>query len=262
MWNTMDGQGPEAWYASLPKVTKTIITSMFILTLFTTFKIISLQSIVLDWQIIRKTYGVHRILLACLYAGQFSFRWVIQAYMFSQFSTTLERNPVFSSSVGSYLYFILIEVVLICLISLIFYWPSGFPFLNDALMFSILYYWSKRDMWNSVSIYVFTVKAYQLPYAMLFLNFIMGAPMIINIIGMIAGHIYYLIREVLPTMGYKNYVSKTPHWIDYIAGRLDAMYEYAGLNMGQRPFSGPYNLYRQRPIRIPFTGRGVRLGTL
>ncbi|GFE53455.1 DER1 [Babesia ovis] len=261
----MDVYGPEAWYGSLPRITKTIITLMFLLTVCTTFRIVSPQSLMLNWQLIRKHFEVHRILLGCLYAGQFSFKWAIQTYMFSQFSSTLERNPLFANSIGGYLYFILIQMFLISVISLFFFWPTGFPMLNDALLFSVLYYWSRRDMWNNVSVYVFTVKAYQLPYVMLFVNFIMGAPMVVNIIGMLAAHAYYVVREILPTKGFKNYFSRSPHWVDYIADKIDALFEYARLTWNQnvRPasFSSPPPRTPERNSRYGFVGRGIRLGS-
>ncbi|GIX61243.1 DER1-like protein, putative [Babesia caballi] len=234
---------------------------MFALTVLTTFKIVSPQALVLDWYLIRKKYELHRLLLGCLYAGPFSFRWVMQAYMCSQFSSLLERNPMFANSVGAYLYFVLIQVVLVSVVSLVFYWPNGFPMLNDALLFAIVYYWSKRDMWSPVSIYIFTVKAYQLPFAIMFFNFIMGAPMTVNLIGLAAGHLYYLAREVLPAKGYPSVVAVTPRCLDYLAKKLEALLTFRGADSygGASPYA--YTPPSRQPrYSTGFIGRGVRLG--
>ncbi|ORM39948.1 Derlin-1 [Babesia sp. Xinjiang] len=257
----MDTYGPEAWYGGLPRITRALLTIMFLLTVLTTFRIISPQTLILDWQLIRKNYEIHRIILGCLYVGQFSFKWAIQAYMFAQFSSMLERNPVFSMSIGSYLYFILIEMLILSVISMGIFWPSGFPMLNDALLFAIIYYWSKRDMWNTVSIYMFTVKAYQLPFVMLFINFIMGAPMVVNLIGLIGGHAYYFIREVLPTRGFYNIFGRCPQCLDYLADKIDSVFNFSYLNWYDGTRSTPYTS-SNRPTRpnTGFVGRGIRLG--
>ncbi|CDR97296.1 Der1-like family protein, putative [Babesia bigemina] len=258
----MDANGPEVWYASLPRITRMIITLSFALTLITTFNIVSPHSLLLDWQIIRFKYEVHRILLGCLYAGPFSLRWVFHTYMFSQFSSMLERNPVFASSVGAYLYFVVIQILLVSLFSLLIYWPTGYPMLCEALLFAIVYYWSKRDMWNSVSIYIFTVKAYQLPFAMLFFNFIMGAPMVVNIIGLISGHTYYLMREVLPSKGFPNLLSVCPRCFDYMAKKMENLLDFRRVDTYSGPGSYAYTpAARQQQPHVGFIGRGVRLGS-
>ncbi|KAK1932888.1 Der1-like family protein [Babesia divergens] len=260
----MDTNGPEAWYAGLPRITRAMITFTFIITVATTFQLIPQHSLLLNWQVIREKYHIHRILLSCLYAGPFSLKWVLHIYMFSQFSSLLEKNAVFANSVGSYLYFILLQIAMVTLISLAFYWPVGYPVLSDSILFAIVYYWSKRDMWNSVSIYFFTVKAYQLPFAMLFFNFIMGAPTLVHIIGLISGHAYYFLREVVPTKGYPNLLATTPRILDYIAKKLETMLTFHGSVSPSVHPMGPYIYHpasRQNAPSPGFMGRGIRLGT-
>ncbi|KAK1445063.1 derlin like protein [Babesia gibsoni] len=259
----MDTHGPEAWYAGLPRITRAIITFTFLLTVASTFQMISPASLVLNWDLVRNKYHFHRIFLNCMYAGPFSLKWVLHIYMFSQFSSLLENNIIFANSVGSYLHFILMQMVMVSVISLVFYWPLGYPVLSDALFFAILYYWSKRDMWNPVTIYIFTVKAYQLPFAMLFFNFIMGAPILVNLIGLISGHAYYILREVLPSKGFPSLLSSTPRWLDYLADRLEHLLTFPSLMSSSSYPSSPYAYIppgRRPQPSTGFIGRGVRLG--
>lgn len=258
----MDYNGPEAWYANLPRVTRFVITFTFLLTLATTFNLVSPMSLILNWEFVFQKYQFHRVILSCIYAGPFSLKWVFHIYMFSQFSSMLEKNVVFANSVGSYLYFILIQMLLTNAVSSLFYWPIGYPVLSDALLFAILYYWSKRDMWNPVTIYIFTVKAYQLPFAMLFFNFIMGAPVLVHLIGLISGHAYYLFKEVLPSKGYPNIFGTTPRWIDYLAKKMEELLSFPSLSMSSS-VTGSYTYVpssRRPQATTGFIGRGIRLG--
>ncbi|GBE58679.1 DER1 [Babesia ovata] len=117
-------------------------------------------------------------------------------------------------------------------------------------------------MWNSVHFYIFTVKAYQLPFAMLFFNFIMGAPMVVNIIGIISGHIYYLMREVLPSHGFPNFFAVCPRCFDYVAKKMENLLDFRRGEAYSAPGSYAYTpAGRQQQTHVGFIGRGVRLGS-
>nr|PVC53672.1 hypothetical protein MACL_00003692 [Theileria orientalis] len=256
----MDSHGPETWYIRLPRFTRAFITIVLGLTLLVLFKGVQPSTLSLNWPLVLQKLQVWRVFTNVLFVGKFSLRWVFFVMLFSQFSASLEKNAVFAGSPGSYLYFLVIQTVTLSSVSAAFFWPSGYPYLADALLFSIIYYWSKRDMFSVVTIYFVTVKGYQLPFAMMFLHLVMGSSLWVDLMGMISGHIYYLLREVLPSKGYKNYLARTPKVFDYIANQLDRLYARFLPASGATTGSFQYRPRATETRNHGFIGRGIRLG--
>ncbi|SOV23053.1 DER1-like protein,putative [Plasmodium sp. DRC-Itaito] len=261
----MDISGPEVWYNNLPNVTKYVITLIFLVTLLITCNLLNVVYILLDWNLIYYKYHIWRIFLNFLYVGKFSLSWVFFMSLFAQFSSSLEKNAIFTSP-GSYLYFITIQCTFLSLISILFYWPRGYPFLGNSLLFAIIYYWSRREAWSHVSIYFFTVKGYQLPFALIFLHLIMGQSLWVDIMGLLSGHVYYFFREILPREGGPNLLDKTPKIFDKIMLKLQEFRLNNGIRNNFQRY-GYTNINNPRGTnnnngtnRRVFIGRGVRLG--
>eukprot|EP00375_Theileria_parva_P001725 XP_764400.1 hypothetical protein [Theileria parva strain Muguga] len=237
----IDSQGPEAWYMGLPRFTRTFITIILGITLLSFFKVLDPSKLLLNWELVLQKFQIWRLVTSVLYVGPFSLRWIFFILLFSQFSSSLENNSVFTHSPGAYLYFLFIQSIFLACISAGFFWPSGYPYLADSLLFAIIYYWSKRDMWTIVSIYFFNVKAYQLPFALLFLHLVMGSSLWVDIMGMISGHLFYLAREVLPSKDrmYSQLFRRSTH-------------------LGGSRFR--YDPRPPEPTGRMFIGRGIRLG--
>lgn len=76
--------------------------------------------------------------------------------------------------------------------------------LGPAIFFSAI-----LDMSNSVAFYL---QAFYLPWAMLALDVIFGSPIMPDLLGIIAGHLYYFLTVLHPLAGGKN-ILKTPVWV-------------------------------------------------
>lgn len=62
------------------------------------------------------------------------------------------------------------------------------------------------------------LQAFYLPWAMLALDVIFGSPIIPDLLGIIAGHLYYFLTVLHPLAGGRN-ILKTPTWVyPYIFG--------------------------------------------
>ncbi|CRG97340.1 DER1-like protein, putative [Plasmodium gallinaceum] len=259
----MEISGPEVWYNNLPHVTKYMITLIFLVTLLISCNLLNVIYFILDWNLIYNNYHIWRIFLNFLFIGKFSLSWVFFMSLLSQFSSSLEKNTIFTSP-GSYLYFITIQCIFLSCISILFYWPRGYPFLGNSLLFAIIYYWSRREAWSQVSIYFFTVKGYQLPFALIFLHLIMGQSLWVDIMGLLSGHIYYFFREILPREGGPNILEKTPQFFDKIMLKIQEFRFMNGIrsnfsNYGYNSINNQRNINTTGTNRRVFIGRGVRL---
>lgn len=152
-----------------------------------------------------------RLLTSGLYLGGFSFGFVMQLYLFTNFSSKLEESPRLTSVPGEYAYFLFVVSFLVALFSLLLAWPRGYPLTGSSTIFAIIYYWSRCEPEAPLSIWGFQVKGYQLPFALLFITLLMGGDIWKDILGIAAGHVYHFLKDVVPAE-YGSNPLKTPQF--------------------------------------------------
>ena len=211
---------PEVWYNSIPPFSKVLLTTILFTTLAVSFEVLSLRTIGFDAVKATRGLQVWRIVTDFLFVGGFSFGWLFEMYILSDFSAKLENNELFRHNPGDYLQFLLFQMLSICFVSTLLDWPRGSPFNGRALVFSIVYYWSRREPYGQVIYWGFLIAAHQLPWAMLVLEFLMGGSLKGSLIGAFTGHLFYFFREVLPAEKNIDLLSKPLWFLDAGAFRF------------------------------------------
>eukprot|EP00931_Biecheleriopsis_adriatica_P060818 TRINITY_DN36538_c0_g1_i1.p1 TRINITY_DN36538_c0_g1~~TRINITY_DN36538_c0_g1_i1.p1 ORF type:complete len:246 (-),score=46.59 TRINITY_DN36538_c0_g1_i1:74-811(-) len=238
---------PEQWYKNLPLLTRIGLTSIFGVTVLVQLEILNPQLLFLNWPLIINKLQVWRLLTPVFFFGQFSFQFLFQMYFFTSFSSKLEANQQAFSQPGDYLFFLLFQILLLDVVSLVLAWPNGFPMLGPALVFAILYYWSRCEPHGNLSFFSFTIKGYQFPFALLFFQLLIGGNIWMDLLGLASGHIFYFLKDVVPD-AYGYAPIKTPSFL------TDVMRRYVSGGGG----GGPARAANPPPQR--FQGGGQRLG--
>lgn len=249
----MDQNTPEQWYKNLPLLTRIGLTIIFGVTVLVQLQILNPQLIFLNWPLVINKLQVWRLLTSVFFFGGFSFQFLFQLYFFTSFSSKLEKNEIFAQP-GDYLFFLLVQILMLDVISLVLAWPAGFPMLGPSLVFAILYYWSRREPYAVLNFYSFNIKGYQFPFALVFFQLLIGGNIWMDLLGLASGHIYYFLKEVVPAE-YGHTLIKTPQFL----GTFMAAYTPAAGGGGPPPAGGggarpPPAAARQ------FGGGGQRLG--
>ena len=87
------------------------------------------------------------------------------------------------------------------------------PFHGPSLVFSFIYLWSKNSPTTQVSFFgVIKFQALYLPFGLLLIDVVQGANPMPGILGIIAGHAYYFLTEVYPSISGRHLIS-TPTWL-------------------------------------------------
>lgn len=250
---------PEQWYKNLPILTRIGLTAIFGVTVLVQLEILNPMLIYLNWGLVINKLQIWRLLTSVMFFGTFSFNFLIQMYFFSSFSSKLEANEIFAQP-GDYLFFLLTQILLLDVISLVLAWPSGFPMLGPSLVFAILYYWSRREPYAQMSYFSFAIKGYQFPFAMLFFHLLMGGNIWMDLLGLASGHIYYFLKEVVPAE-YGRTLIKTPSFLT----NFMAQYAVTGTPAARGPAAAGMAGGGARPNQPPpppprFGGTGQRLG--
>ncbi|EZG61135.1 Der1-like family protein [Gregarina niphandrodes] len=214
-----DTSSPEAWYRSLPPLTRFSVTVSFLLTLLCSLSLLSPYHVMLDWTKVVWKAQAWRLISDYFFAGTFSIGWVMHMYFLVTFSAKLETNEMFNTSPGAYLCFLAFQSLSLDTLSLIMFWPTGRPVLAPAMVMAIIYYWSRREPFAECRIFGFRVQAYQFPFALIFLDLLMGHNILINVMGLATGHLYYFVKDVLPHERGIDILRVTPFVFDEIMRR-------------------------------------------
>ncbi|CAJ1958627.1 unnamed protein product [Sphenostylis stenocarpa] len=162
-----------------------------------------------------------------------------------QYGVSLERGP-FDKRTADYVWMFIFGALSLLVISAVPY--LRYPFMGISLVFMIVYVWSREFPNARINIYgVVSLKGFYLPWALLGLDLIFGSPIKPDIVGMVAGHLYYFLTVLHPLAGGK-FKFKTPLWVQKIVA-----YWGEGTQINSPVQSNP-------SAGIVFKGRSHRLG--
>nr|KYP41422.1 Derlin-1 [Cajanus cajan] len=202
-------------------------------------------NIALDYGKVFKSFQVWRLLTNFFFLGPFSIPFAVRLIMIAKYGVSLERGP-FDKRTADYVWMFIFGAFSLLVITAVPYFM--FPFLGISLVFMIVYVWSREFPNARINIYgVVSLKGFYLPWALLALDLIFGNPIKPDIVGMLAGHLYYFLTVLHPLSGGK-FKFKTPLWVHKIVA-----YWGEGTQINSPVQSNPL-------AGIVFRGRSQRLG--
>ncbi|KAG7343414.1 Der1-like family protein [Nitzschia inconspicua] len=215
-----DTPGPDAWFKSLPIVTQYWFGATMVITLSTNFGIINPYQIMWSWTGITQSFELWRFLTPFLFAGGFSFNTLIACYMLVQFSKQYESGGPFNTGAGGgtadYAFCMLLGVgMMLASYPVVSGWFALPPVFCQNLIYYVLYIWSKRNPTAQANIWGFPMQGIYLPFAYLLMTVFMGNPYMPMLHGMVIGHIYYFMVDVIPAVYGKDFIQTPRFLIDY-----------------------------------------------
>ncbi|XP_073289754.1 derlin-1 [Primulina huaijiensis] len=207
---------PAEYYKSLPPIAKAYGTACLLVTIACQIGLLNGQQLALIPYLVFFRFEVWRLITTFFFLGNFSINFGIRLLMIARYGVQLESGP-FQRRTADFLWMMLFGAFSILALSAIpFFWS---PFLGISLVFMLLYVWSREYPNASINLYgLVTLKAFYLPWAMLCLDTIFGSPIAPDLLGIIAGHLYYFLTVLHPLAGGKN-ILKTPILIHKIVAR-------------------------------------------
>jgi len=152
------GDSPQEWYHSLPIVTKIIFTMTLGMTTLSSFNILPFQYLIYNWGMVRSKFEIWRVFTGCLFAGSFSFNFLMHLYMLYQVSMAYESNAYNTGGGGSsadYMFMAFLGMIACCCVDA---FVTLAP-LSDAFMYFIMYVRSRRSPDDIMNLWGFKFKA-------------------------------------------------------------------------------------------------------
>jgi len=204
-------QTVQEWYSSLPAFTRHYFTAVVAITLLTTLGIIPVRYIILDWNAVFQQFQIWRLVTCFLFFGGFGLPWFFQMWLLVTYFGHLERG-YYSGNRGlaELLFLVVFGAVAMLLLS---YLLGGLYILSPALVFMALYVWSRKDPYQDVMFWGFRFLAWHFPFVMLILGTLLsgGSPPIHDVIGILVGHLYHFMDDIVPKR-YGVTVLRTPRF--------------------------------------------------
>lgn len=237
---------PAQYYQSLPPVSKFFGVACLLTTSALYLNLYDPYNIALFYKDVFKRFQVWRLITNFFFLGPFSPFFAIRLIMIARYGVLLERGP-FDKRTADFVWMLIFGALSLLVMSAVpFLWT---PFMAGSLVFMIVYVWSREFPNAKISIYgLVTLKGFYLPWALLALDLIFGGRLMPDIIGMVAGHLYYFLTVLHPLAGGK-YVFKTPLWVHKLVA-----YWGEGIQVNSP-------VQRDPSAGTAFKGRGYRLGS-
>ena len=119
---------------------------------------------------------------------------VFDFYIFIRYSSQLERGA-FRNKPAEYIVFMTFG----CVNFLLWAYVLGLQFIHNSISTMMLYLWARKNPNNVVNFFdVFHFRSCFLPYFMLILIVLGGFDPTMDVLGSLAGHLYFYLEEIVP----------------------------------------------------------------
>ncbi|WRX33318.1 Derlin - like 3, partial [Theobroma cacao] len=240
-----------SFYKSLPPITKAYGTICVVANVAFHLGPYRLEHIAFLHKLVISDFQVWRLLTNFFFLGNFSVNFGIRLLMIARYGVQLEKGP-FERWTADFLWMMIVGALSLLALSaipmlrspflgislvfmLLYIWSREFPnaqvnvyglvalkahisyksvsrlCLNSAIFFHLLLLvvWV---CWCKCLYVTAGTQAFYLPWAMLALDVLFGSPLKPDLMGIIAGHIYYFLTVLQPLAGGRNILA-TPTWV-------------------------------------------------
>lgn len=207
------------WYRSIPQVTKYWFTGSIVLPLVGKLGLISIMTMILDYQSIVYGFQIWRPFTALFcypIMPQTGFHYLLNLYFLYSYSTRLETG-VFDGKPADYLFCLIFNWICLVIIGLL----AGLPLLMDPMILSVLYIWCQLNKDQIVQFWFGTqFKAMYLPWVLFGFNMIVGSGGWSELLGIFVGHLYFFLMFKYPQdFGGRQFLSTPNFFYTYLPNR-------------------------------------------
>jgi len=199
-------------YMQMPPITRAYTTSCVLTTLAVQLDLINPFQIYFNPDLIFRQYQVWRLVTSFLYFGPIGFNFLFNMIFTYRYCRMLEEGS-FRGKTADFFFMFVFGGFFMIIISLF----VNLVFLGSAFTIMLVYVWSRRNPYIRLNFFgLMNFQAPFLPWVLLGFSLLLGNSVIIDLMGIAIGHMYFFLEDVFPQQqgGFK--VLKTPSFLKYI----------------------------------------------
>jgi Derlin-2/3 len=181
-----------------------------------TLDLVSPLKLYLNWSLVIQRMQLWRLFTTFFFFGPLSLDWLFHMFFLQRYLRMLEINS-FRGRTADLVYMLMFGASLLLAISPL----TSIVFLGPSLTFMMVYVWARRNSRQVMNFLgVLSFRAPYLPWVLLLFSFVIGSPPSMDLLGVLAGHVYYYMADIYPAMAGLRLL-KTPAFLVFLCGGED-----------------------------------------
>ncbi|XP_061657543.1 derlin-2 isoform X14 [Syngnathoides biaculeatus] len=193
-------------YLQIPLVTRAYTTACVLTTAAVQLEIITPFQLYFNPDLILRNYQVWRLITNFLFFGPVGFNFLFNMIFLYRYCRMLEEGS-FRGRTGDFVFMFLFGGFLMT----VFGTFVSLVFLGQAFTIMLVYVWSRRN--PNVRMNFFGLLNFQapfLPWVLMGFSLLLGNSIIIDLLGIAVGHVYFFLEDVFPNQPGGGRWLKTP----------------------------------------------------
>ncbi|XP_051509393.1 derlin-2-like [Myxocyprinus asiaticus] len=181
-------------YMQIPAVTRAYTTACVLTTAAVQLEFITPFQLYFNPGLILKRYQVWRLITNFLFFGPLGFSFLFNMIFLYRYCRMLEEGS-FRGRTADFVYMFLFGGALMTLFGLF----ANLFFLGQAFTIMLVYVWSRRNPYIHMNFFgLLNFQAPFLPWVLMGFSLLLGNSIVIDLLGIGVGHIYYFLEDVFP----------------------------------------------------------------
>ncbi|XP_069580295.1 derlin-2-like [Brachyistius frenatus] len=181
-------------YFQIPVVTRTYTTACVITTTAVQLEVISPFQLYFNPDLIIRRYQIWRLITSFLFFGSFGFSFLFNIIFLYRYCRMLEEG-CFRGRTADFVFMFLFGGVVMTLFGVF----VNIFFLGQAFIIMLVYVWSRRHPLVRMNFFgLVNFQAPFLPWVLTTFSLLLGNSIVIDLLGISVGHMYYFLEDVFP----------------------------------------------------------------
>jgi Derlin-2/3 len=214
----------------IPMITRTYMLLALLTTTLCALDVVTPFQLYLSFELIVQEGQYWRLLTNFFFfGGNFNLNFLFHMFFLVRYSSALEEGSFRGRTADFFWMLVVGGSLMVCLTPFV-----QLNFLGESLAFMMVYVWGRRNTNVHMSLLgSITFSAPYLPYVLLAFSYFLGSSGLVDIVGIIVGHLYYFLEDVYPRMlTSRRRILKTPWLVEqlFAAGGGGAVEEEAAFD--------------------------------
>lgn len=232
-------------YLQIPVVTRLYTTACVFTTAAVQLDVVNPFQLYFNPDLIFRNGQVWRLFTNFLFFGTFGFNFLFNMIFTYRYCRMLEEGSFRGRTADFVLMFLFGGFLMACMGVFV-----NLVFLGQAFTIMLVYIWSRRNLYVRMNFFgLMNFQAPYLPWVLLGFSLLLGNSVVVDLMGIAVGHVYYFLEDVFPQQNGGFRILKTPQFLKTIFDRREEP-DYEPMPEAERPggfdFGQPRNNEEQQ----------------